>query len=209
VPQLSLLGSTEVSLFGVEGVTVWRDDPCGVPGYHLVLPVERAAHVWTSFVARFGGLVDHAKRPLRPAGWAVFNTTRIEAGRALFGIDFDESVLPAETGPATLARAVSFTKGCYVGQEVVARMHARKQVARQLVGLRLEDDNLPVAGAQVYDDGGNTIGGITSSTISPLLSRASVCLGYVKKPFFEEGTVLKVPAEGQMRKATVVKMPFV
>jgi aminomethyltransferase len=209
VPELPPLGSTEVSLFGVDGVTVWRDDPCGVPGYQLVLPIERAAHVWTSLIARFGGLVDHAKRPLRPAGWAVFNTTRIEAGRPLFGIDFDESVLPAETGPAMLSRAVSFTKGCYVGQEVVARMHARKQVARQLVGLRLDDDNLPVAGAQVFDDAGNTIGGITSSTVSPLLSRAAICLGYLKKPFFEEDTVIKVPAEGQMRKATVVKTPFV
>jgi len=166
-------------------------------------------HVWTSLISRFGGLVDHAKRPLRPAGWAVFNTTRIEAERPLFGIDFDESVLPAETGPATLARAVSFTKGCYVGQEVVARMHARKQVAKQLVGLRLDDDSLPVAGAQVYDEAGNAVGGITSSTISPVLSRAAVCLGFVKKPFFEEGTVVQVPAEGQMRKATVVKTPFV
>jgi folate-binding protein YgfZ len=208
VPELPPLGSTEVSLFGVDGVTVWRDDPCGVPGYLLLLPAEQAAMVWSTLLSRFGELVGHARRPLRPAGWAVFNTTRIEADRPMFGIDFDESVLPAETGPAMLSRAVSFTKGCYVGQEVVARMHARKQVARQLVGLRLEDDSLPVAGAPLSDDAGNTVGGVTSSTISPVLSRAAICLGYLKKPFFEEGTVVHVPAEGEMRKAKVVKTPF-
>ena len=91
----------------------------------------------------------------------------------------------------------------------VARMHARGQVARQLVGIRMEGDALPVAGAQVFDASDNIVGAVTSSTISPILSNAAICLGYLKKPFFEEGTVVQVPAEGSMRKATVVKTPFV
>jgi len=207
IAELPPMGSAQVHLFGTN-VTVWRDDPCGVPGLHLVFPTPDAQHVWTSFVNQFGQLVEHARRPLRPAGWAAFNACRIEAARPIFGIDFDDSILPAETGPATFDRAVSVTKGCYLGQEIVARMHARKQVARQWVGLKVDDDSLPLAGAQLFDDAANVIGGITSSTMSPILSNAAICLGYVKKPFFAEGTVVQVPAEGRLRRATVVKTPF-
>lgn len=205
VPELPPLGSTAVRLFDTD-VTVWRDDPCGVPGLHLVLPTADAPRVWSALVERFGELVAHAKRPLRPTGWAAFNACRIEAGRPIFGIDFDDTILPAETGQ--FDRAVSVTKGCYLGQEIVARMHARKQVAKQLVGLRVEGDALPIAGAVLYDEQGNQVGGVTSSTLSPILSNAAICLGYLKKPFFNEGTVVKVPAEGSMRTATVVKTPF-
>src|SRR5262249_20463818 len=151
--------------------------------------------------------VAHAKRPLRPIGWAAFNASRIEAGRPLFGVDFDDTVLPAETGQ--FDRAVSVTKGCYLGQEVVARMYARKQVARQLVGLKMEDDGLPIAGSPIFDENQNQIGGITSSTMSPILSDAAIALGFLKKPHFAEGTVVHIPAEGKIRKATVVKTPFV
>jgi folate-binding protein YgfZ len=137
----------------------------------------------------------------------VFNTARIEAGRPLFGIDFDDSVLPAETGQ--LDRAVSFTKGCYLGQEIVARMHARGQAARQIVGIRMHQDALPIAGAPIIDDEKNQIGAITSSTISPVLSNASICLGLLKSPFAAVGTELQIATEGAFRTGTVVEMPFV
>ena len=149
------------------------------------------------------------KRALRPIGWAAFNAARIEAGRPLFGIDFDETVLPAETGQ--LERAVSFTKGCYLGQEIVARMHARGQIARQIVGLRLDNDALPIAGSHVFapNDSGDQIGGITSSTLSPRLSNAAICLAIVKKGFNTAGAEVRVPAEGAMRTARVVPLPFI
>ncbi|MEO6435100.1 MAG: glycine cleavage T C-terminal barrel domain-containing protein, partial [Tepidisphaeraceae bacterium] len=147
-------------------------------------------------------------RKVRPVGWAAFNATRIEAGRPMFGIDFDDSILPHETGPAVLDRAVSFTKGCYPGQEIVARMHARQQFARRIVGVRVDDNALPLAGAKILDDKGNEVGGITSSTISPILSNAAIAIALLKKPHFTTGSAVQVPAEGQMRKATVVDMPF-
>jgi folate-binding protein YgfZ len=202
--DLPPLGSADLILFGVP-VTVWRDDVCGAAGLHLLVPADRVAHVWSTFLARFGELVAHAKRPLRPVGWAAFNTARIEAGRPLFGVDFDATVLPAETGDETFARAVSTTKGCYPGQEIVARMFARKQSAKQLVGLRVEGDALPLAGAGVFDDAGNQVGGVTSSTVSPLSGRAAVAFALVKKPFAVDGKVVTVPAEGAMRKAVVSK----
>jgi folate-binding protein YgfZ len=192
--------------------TIWRDDPCGTPGFFLLVPSDAIVAVWNHLITTFaapnitGAAINVGKRQLRPIGWAVFNTTRIEAGRPLFGIDFDETFLPAETGQ--LARAVSFTKGCYPGQEIVARMHARKQLAKQIVGIRMETDALPVAGTHIYDDASNQIGGITSSTLAPILSNAAICLGILKRPFFNVGSSLLIPAEGSMRKGTVVETPF-
>ena len=204
IPDLTPLASAAARLFDAD-VTVWRDDPCAVPGYHLVFDIFAARRIWMG-LQELGQPAELGKRPLRPAGWAAFNAARIEGGRPIFGIDFDDSVLPHETGQ--LARAVSFTKGCYLGQEIVARMQARGQFARQLVGIRMADDALPIAGAIVYDDSDNQIGGITSSTISPVLSNAAICLALLKKPFTPIGTTVNVPAEGRMRKGTVAQLPF-
>ena len=207
-------------------VVTWRDDVCGVPGVHIAVATSSAEAVWSHLVSRHGGEIELGKRLLRPIGWAAFNATRIENGRGLFGIDFElaapsmpgakpgpdeparaPGVLPAETG--LLDQAVSFTKGCYLGQEIVARMHARKQVARLLVGLRVDAGALPIAGEHVIDASDNPIGVITSSTMSPMLSDAAIALAIVKKPHFEIGTVVRVPAEGAMRNATVVATPFI
>lgn len=195
LPELQPLGSALFSLADVE-TTLWRDDRCGSAGYFLTFPAAEAEKIWT-------------KLEIRPIGWAAFNAARIEAGRLMMGIDFDDTVLPAETGSATLARAVSFTKGCYLGQEIVARMHARGQVARQLVGIRMETEDLPVAGSPILDGNGNTVGGVTSSTMSPILSNAAICLGLVKKGFFDVGTAVTIPAEGKMSGGKVVELPFV
>jgi folate-binding protein YgfZ len=258
LPELELLASATITLYGTLTI-VWRDDPTGVPGYHLLVPTDAVQSVWAKLVAldeanleqsnslemqnpsdspgrkagdrsaddafrspipglparaikdldptgAVSGEVKTSKRHLRPIGWAAFNAARIEAGRPLFGIDFDDTVLPAETGQ--MARAVSFTKGCYPGQEIVARMHARNAIARQLTGLKFADDALPIAGAPVMDDQSNTIGGITSSTISPMLSNTAIAIALLKKPFFNPGTVLNVPAEGALRRAVVTELPF-
>jgi len=203
--ELKVLGSAKASVSGVD-VVIWRDDPCGVPGYYLVVPPQDAGKLWMQMIAAFP--VDQpGKRAVRPAGWAVFNTARIECGRPMFGIDFDDSVLPAET--SQLDRAVSFTKGCYLGQEIVARMHARQQLARQIVGIKMREDALPIAGAPISDSQKNPIGGITSSTISPILSGASIALALVKSAFAAEGTELQIPAEGAFRTGVVTKLPFI
>ena len=196
LPELKPLNSAQIKLAGAD-ITVFRDDLCGSPGYFLLVPAESAQAVWSNLPL------------LRPIGWAAFNAARIEAGRPLMGIDFDDTVLPAETGPATFAAAVSVTKGCYLGQEIVARMYARGIVARQLVGIRMEADALPVAGSPVYDDAANVVGGITSSTVSPILSNAAIGLAFVKKNFVAPGTQLTIPAEGMMHKGKVVELPFV
>ena len=205
-PGLESLSSMATRIYDTD-VIIWRDDQAGVPGYHVVMQSSAAARVWSGLLEEFGQSVELGRRPLRPAGWAAFNATRVEAGRPIFGIDFDDTILPHETGQ--IARAVSFTKGCYLGQEIVARMQARGQFAKQLVGIKMTDDSLPIAGAIIYDDADNQIGGITSSTVSPVLSNTAICLGFVKKNLTPVGTILTIPAEGKMRKGSVAELPFV
>lgn len=208
-------------------VIAWRDDVCGVPGVHLICPAAAARDLWTMLTTESAAM----PKPAKPLGWAAFNAARIEAGRPLFGIDFELAppslpgkspgeinpapeapkivgVLPAETG--LFDRAVSVAKGCYLGQEIVARMYARKAVARKLVGLRIDDhDALPSAGSLVFDTDQNEIGVITSSTMSPLLGDAALVLALMKRPFFEPGVAVRVPAEGMIRTARVVLLPFI
>jgi folate-binding protein YgfZ len=224
------LGSAQARIRDIDTI-IWRDDPAGVPGYHLILPIESARLVWMKLLSEFQVEQEPGKRLLRPVGWGAFNAARIEAGRPVFGIDFDgaplssalpgkknspaddaagnsSGSLPAETG--LLHRAVSLTKGCYLGQEIVARMDARKQIARQVIGIRMESDALPIASAQVFDgQNAGPIGMVTSSTISPLLSNTAICLAMVKRPYFAPGTKLRIPAEGSIRTGMVVQPPFV
>ncbi|MFN4242563.1 MAG: YgfZ/GcvT domain-containing protein [Tepidisphaerales bacterium] len=203
--ELSELGIRRVSLFGHEG-WLFRDDLCGKAGYHLLLPRASLLEVWEKLNAPYRDQAN--KRLLRPVGWAMFNACRIEAGRPLFGIDFTDQSLPAETG--LFERAVSVTKGCYLGQEIVARMYARGQVARKVVGLRIADDALPAAGAEVTDESGeNIVGAVTSSTLSPVLGGAAIALAVIKKGYFDPGTRLRVPAEGAHHIAHVTALPFI
>ena len=88
-------------------------------------------------------------------------------------------------------------------------MHARQQVARKICGLRIDSSGaLPVAGTKIFDEKGNEVGGVTSSTVSPVLSNAAIAIALLKRPLFNVGTTVKVPAEGEMRSAMVVEMPF-
>jgi folate-binding protein YgfZ len=129
-------------------------------------------------------------------------TLRIEAGVPLFHRDMDEETIPLEAGIES--RAISFTKGCYVGQEVVIRVLHRGhgRVARKLVGLTLDGSRAPASGA-IVRAGEREIGQVTSSTMSPALEKP-IALGYVHRDFVAPGT--KVSVDGAS--AEVVALPF-
>jgi len=201
-------------------ITAERDDATGETGFELSTPTEHAPAVWDALMqARFdteaaqqGSLTPLAERfRLRPIGWHAFNVARIEAGRPLFNLDFGPDSIPAETG--LLDSRVSFTKGCYLGQEIVARMHSLGHPKRTLVGLRLtgdaayEDDGQPrqpITGAPVRKpDADDAIGAVTSSAVSPMLGATPVCFAMVKWGAHEPGTKLAVEAEGVQVEATV------
>jgi folate-binding protein YgfZ len=172
---------------------VTRAGDTGEPGFDL-------------FVER--GHADALKGKLMAAGAievdpATAEAIRIESGVPLFHHDMDEDTIPLEAGIES--RAISFSKGCYVGQEVVIRVLHRGhgRVARKLVGLRLEGDRVPPAGTPIRA-GDREVGRVTSSTQSPALQQP-IALGYVHRDFIEPGA--RVTVDGAA--AEVVALPFV
>ena len=182
----------------------------GSPGFLLVTPAERAAWLW-EHVLQLG-----RAQGARPVGWETWNVLRLEAGIPWYGVDMDESNLLPETGLE--ARAVSHTKGCYVGQEVITRLVTRGSVSRKLMGLMCEEDGLPAsqslthAGDPIFSAKSGTdtalVGEITSACFSPMLNRP-IAMGYVKRPYYAAGTAVTVMRDDQAIPATLVNPPFV
>ena len=149
---------------------------------------------------------------LRVAGWHAINIARVESGRPMFNLDFGPSNPPAETG--LLDSRVDFRKGCYLGQEVVARMHARGHPKQTLVALRIEnpdDAHQAETGAEIFahDAPDKPIGAITSSTISPMLGGAHIALAMVRWGAHQPGTTLRVAIDDRPAPATVQpRLPF-
>jgi len=143
----------------------------------------------------------------RAAGWQAFETARLESGIPRFGVDMDESNLPLECGIEE--RAVSYHKGCYIGQEVINRVHSFGHVNRELRGLRLADDlrSLPQKGDKLFHDG-KEIGYVTSAVQSPVLG-GNIALGYVRREANQIGTELTLRTAAGDRPATIVPLPFV
>jgi len=166
----------------------------GEDGYHLLFPVEFAQNVWEAL---------QAQRDIvawLPVGQAALNILRVEAGIPRYGVDIDERTLPPEAGLE--ARAISYSKGCYVGQETVERIRSRGHVNRKLVGLQLPDGPLPAPGAALSAEG-KEIGWITSAVDSPSLG--GIALGYVRREYLASGTRLAVAGAQQ---AEVAPLPF-
>ncbi|HEX8249790.1 MAG TPA: glycine cleavage T C-terminal barrel domain-containing protein [Pyrinomonadaceae bacterium] len=127
---------------------------------------------------------------------------RIENGTPLYGVDMDETTVVLETG---LDEAVSFTKGCYIGQEIIARIHFRGHVAKKLTGLIFEAENAaPNPGDEIKSLEDKNAGRITSATFSPKLEK-TIALAYVRYDYLAEGTELKVNDSA----ARVKDLPFV
>ncbi len=167
----------------------------GSVGWELVLPIDSCVSLWDA------GVVDTDR--LRPAGWSAANTARVEAGNPMFAIDFSTENLPAET--SLLESHVSFTKGCYPGQEVVARMHHLGAPKQRLVGLRC-GATLPEAGDEVHRaEAADTpaIGVVTSSTVSPMLGGQAIALAMVRSAHAAEGAAVCVRVDGSNCAASV------
>jgi tRNA-modifying protein YgfZ len=188
-------------------LVVLRCDETGGPGYQVLVNTADAASLHGALADAVGGLVPqvegNTKRPIvgRGVGWLAYNTARIEAGSALFHIDFGSDCLPHEA--ALIDAAVSFTKGCYRGQEIVARMQNLGHPKRMLTGFRMGDDAMPIAGGEVEDGEGRVVGAVTSSTVSPLLGGMAVGLAMMKWGWHEPGRAVWIAAEGGRRQATI------
>ena len=162
-----------------ESVAIIREDGLGVPGFDLYVPKSD----------------DGIRAKLMEAGAVAASeetaeTLRLEAGRPRFGIDMNTDTIPLEAGLED--RAISFTKGCYVGQEVIIRVMHRGhgRVARRLVMIVLAGGSVPARGDKIHL-GNRVVGEITSATASPKLG-SPLALGYVQRDHAAAGTELTV-----------------
>lgn len=225
-PMQACLGRPQGSTRGdgrrAEPSVLFREDLAGVYGFSMWVPVEAAEDIFQRAIemghshahpgraplpilgqgGNIGARAEQGKQVndsirLRLAGWHAFNIARLEAGVPLFLLDFGPDSLPHESG--VLKDRVSFKKGCYLGQEVVARMESRGHSKSVLVRLRavdsyegeLQDRPLPEAGARVWDEetpetgvvpriDESPIGRVTSSVLSPMRGSQPIALASVK-----------------------------
>ena len=185
----------------VGAATAWRHDRTGVHGVALCVPTDTAIATWDAVAAAASG----GGHTCRTIGWYALNMARVEALEPLANIDFGAGNLPAETG--VLHRRVSFTKGCYPGQEVVARMFNLGHPKQILRHLDLPDTRLPVAGAQVFagDDAdlAAPLGVVTSSSPAPLASQQAVALAMLRWKVADPDGEVIVVIDGEQVRARV------
>ncbi len=187
----------EVSLRGTQLRII--ASPClGLRGYQVVVPTAQAGEVWEALlkIGRPHGLM--------PAGLAAAQLLRLEAGWPWCGVDFDEGNLLMES---LTPDYVSFTKGCYIGQEVVIRIEHQGHVNRKLCGLLVSGEVVPRRGAAILA-GDRTVGSITSGGRSPALGRI-IALGYLRRECWEPGTPVRIEGGEQALEARVTPLPFV
>jgi folate-binding protein YgfZ len=181
---------------GAPVVVVCRDD-VGVPGFDLLIARGKSEEI--ADAVRRAGAVD-----IDPE---TVEALRVEAGRPAFGKDMGEDTIPLEAGIED--RAISLTKGCYVGQEIIIRVLHRGhgRVARRLVGLALEPSaDVPARGDRIRA-GDREIGSVTSAVRSVALGRP-LALGYVHRDFVAPATAVAIVTGASVQPASVTELPL-
>jgi folate-binding protein YgfZ len=161
-------------------------------GQRLLIPSENFDQV-------IDAIEDFGATPLSSK---TFEVLRIEKGMPAAGHELVDKYTPLETG---YQWAVSESKGCYTGQEVLARQITYDKITRQLVGLKLEETKNPGDKLWSLEDG-KQVGEITSSALSP--NHGPIALGILKKPFNQDGTEVRVGEKTDGQIAIVTSLPF-
>src|SRR5712692_4415970 len=178
-----------------EQIAVIRATHTAEDGFDLFVNATEGESLRDSFI----------KAGAQPIDDVTLETLRIEAGIARYGIDMDETNVVTETN---LDDSVSFTKGCYIGQEIIARIKYRGHVAKKLTGLIFEGEVSLESGAKIFSVDDKEIGRVTSVALSPRLNR-TIALGYVKYDYLAAGTSVKVDSSGTKFVAAVALLPFI
>src|SRR5262245_10828070 len=196
VPALEPLYSHfEAALAGVQ-VRICRVHRTTTEGYDLIADRQDLAGIWNAILEK------GKPAGVQPVGFESFNVHRIEAGIPWYGLDMDENTLPIEAGLEKTA--ISFAKGCYIGQESVARITYRGHVNRKLVGLTLSNSRPASKGEKIYKDDQDG-GWVTSSEYSPALKTA-IALGYLRREFLTPGNDVLIGTDGVGSRVTA--LPF-
>ncbi|MEM8531693.1 MAG: glycine cleavage T C-terminal barrel domain-containing protein [Chloroflexota bacterium] len=185
IPPYHIVNTTLANV----GLMISRRKHLGGHGFTLYVPVEQSEHVEAK-------LRDDGALMLSQES---FDILRVEQGYGAFGQELSTEYIPLETG---LMDAISFTKGCYVGQEIIARMESRNRLAKQLRGLRLSQ---PVTAPAKLEVHGKEVGELTSTVVSPRFG--SIALAYVRTAHSETGNMVQIAATDVQ--GEVVDLPFV
>ncbi len=188
-PATAPLSNRETTIAG-HAVQLRRVDLAASGSILIAVPRRALLDVWNALAG--GGAV--------PVGATAVDMARIEAGSPIYGVDINDRSLPQEI--ARDDRTIHFSKGCYIGQETVARIDARGHVNKFLVGVRFEASEVPPVGTPLRDDA-TEVGNITSATFSGALA-APLALAYVKRGCEAPGQTL----ESSFGQATIVKLPL-
>jgi folate-binding protein YgfZ len=178
----------ELEELSVREVTV-GDAPCyllrrshfGAPGAEFIAPRESLPALWRKLLAAVraqGG---------EPVGMSAFHALRLEAGVPWFPADFNDAMIPHEA--ALEDTHISFTKGCYTGQEIVERVRSRGHVNRKRVSLKFSTPTPPLPGTKLRA-GGADVGHVTSAALSPAVGTA-IGMGYVRREQLAAGSILE------------------
>jgi folate-binding protein YgfZ len=193
VAELPRDGALEIG-WEQSSVIVMRATHTSEDGFDLIVDSAHAAALWQVL----------SEAGAQPVGYDALETLRIEAGIGRYGRDMDETNVVTE---ANLDDAVSYTKGCYIGQEIIARIKYRGHVAKKLTGLLFEKEVVIEAGASIRSVEGKDIGRVTSTVLSPKLGR-TIALGYVRYEHLDPGTRLLVGSGEDEVAATINELPF-
>lgn len=162
-------------------------------GYDIFVDASAAADLWDRL------LLEGAQ----PTGSNTFEVLRIEAGIPRFGVDMNDEMVVSETN---LDDAISFTKGCYIGQEIVARIKYRGHVAKKITGVVF--DSSAEAGEKLSAADGKEVGVITSVTFSPTLGKWSA-LAVVRYQYLSPGTEVSIERGPENVRGVVTELPFI
>ena len=185
----------ETAVLGSQSV-VSRTGYTGEVGYELYVPSSSAQAVWEALMKA------GEKAGIKPCGLGSRDLLRLEVGYLLYGNDMDEQTTPLE---ASAAFAVDFTKGDFIGRQVLFEQK-EKGPAKRLVGFELIEKGVPRHGMTVVADG-KTIGVVTSGNLSPRLQKG-IGLASVTPPFADPGTRFQIDIRGRLQDAVCVKLPF-
>lgn len=201
----SVLGITDLGTLAVhhnrfcdvdnQWIICVRTDTTGEIGYNLYTSDDALARLWERLMTE--------GKSVQPIGWDALESLRIEAGTPRYGTELTDTVIPLE---AELEHAINFEKGCYIGQEIVARMKYRGHPNRLLRGLEIHEANVPAQHDQIFSNE-KEVGWITSAAYSPTLEKP-IALGYVRTAVAEAGSQVQIETSVGHVNSTVVFPPF-
>ncbi|HJU06082.1 MAG TPA: aminomethyltransferase family protein [Nitrospiraceae bacterium] len=194
---LAPLASMTHEISGRQALVI-RTEETGEIDVEILLPADALSTAWD----RLWSIGE--PMGLKPFGTETREVLRLEAGLPRVGIELTEEIVPPEANLE--GKAFSLSKGCYPGQEVVARMDTYGSVRRHLVGLAIEAPVIPTKGAKLFS-GDREVGWISSAVHSPSLGH-TIAFGFPLRDFTQPGTSLTIEIEGQRYGATVCPLPF-